>query len=159
MERIASFSVDHMKLKKGMYNARVSFTDIITYDIRTMEPNKGSYFSTGGAHTFEHLFATFVRNSPFSENIIYAGPMGCRTGFYLVTKGMSHLDSIQLVKDSMVFIRDFTGDIPGASEPECGNYLDQDLPEAKRVAGDMVAILANWTPEMLEYKHYLAPTT
>lgn len=155
MERIASFSVDHTKLKKGMYRSRIDGTDIVTYDIRTMKPNKGDYFSTGGAHSFEHLFATYARNSDYADNIIYIGPMGCRTGFYLITKGLPHHLAIALVQDSMAFIRDFKGDIPGATEPECGNYADQDLPEAQKVAADMAVVLSSWTPEKLEYKYYL----
>ncbi|MDL2293453.1 S-ribosylhomocysteine lyase [Ruminococcaceae bacterium OttesenSCG-928-D13] len=155
MERIASFSVNHDKLKKGMYTSRVDSTDIITYDIRMKEPNQGDYLSTGGAHTMEHLFATYARNSPISDRVIYVGPMGCRTGFYLVTKGLSHQDAIWLVRQSMLFIRDFKGDIPGATQPECGNYADQNLDEAHKVAADMSVILDGWTPDKLEYQFYL----
>lgn len=94
MKRITSFTVDHRKLKKGMYISRVDFGDIVTYDIRMKLPNKGDYLSSGGAHTIEHLFATYARNSDFSQNVVYVGPMGCLTGFYLIVKGMSHEDAL-----------------------------------------------------------------
>lgn len=155
MERIASFTVDHTRLQKGMYISRIDLGDIVTYDIRMKLPNQGDYFSTGGMHTFEHLFATYARNSAYTQQVIYVGPMGCRTGFYLVVKALAHQDAIRLVQQSMDFIQQFSGPIPGASEPECGNYLDQNLPEAQQIAADMQAVLRNWTPAKLEYDYYL----
>lgn len=151
MERIPSFSVDHTDLQKGMYISRVDAPDIITYDIRMKRPNKGDYLSTGGMHTFEHLFATFARNAPQKEQVIYVGPMGCRTGFYLITRGLPHAEAIALVQQSFAFIAAFEGDIPGASEAECGNYADQNLPEARALAADMAGVLANWTEGDLAY--------
>ena len=95
MQRIASFCVDHTKLKQGMYLSRQD-GDILTYDIRMCIPNGGIYLSNGAMHTFEHLFATYARNSRFSDGVIYVGPMGCRTGFYFLTRGISHADAIAL---------------------------------------------------------------
>ena len=152
MERIASFQVDHNKLKKGMYISRVDFNDIYTYDIRMKLPNGGDYLTTGSLHSMEHIFANFARNSKWKDSIIYIGPMGCRTGFYLITKGMPHSEAISLVQESMDFIRNFTGDIPGASAVECGNYLDQDLPLARAIADDMCKQLAGCTEEKLIYE-------
>lgn len=151
MERIASFSVDHTTLEKGMYLSRTDGNNIKTYDIRMKKPNADDYISTGAAHTMEHLFATFARNSNFADKVIYVGPMGCRTGFYLIVQDLSEEDTIVLVQDSMAFIASYAGDIPGASVKECGNYLDQDLPAARELAYDMVSILENWSPSQLKY--------
>lgn len=151
MERIASFTVDHDKLQKGMYISRIDHGDIVTYDIRMKVPNQGDYLSTGAAHTFEHLFATYARNSAFKDSIIYIGPMGCRTGCYLVTKGLPHADAIKLVQESMAFVEAFEGEIPGMARKECGNYLDHDLPGAKAISADMGKVLAGWTEDMLVY--------
>ncbi len=155
MERIASFSIDHDKLEKGMYISRTDFGDIVTYDIRMKRPNMDDYLTTGASHTFEHLFATYARNSQFADTIVYIGPMGCRTGCYMVVKGLAHADAIQLVRDSMAFIRDFEGEVPGARHEECGNYADHDLPEARRAAIDLWDVLKDWTVEDLQYQYYL----
>lgn len=151
MERIASFTVNHDVLKKGMYVSRID-GDIVTYDIRMKVPNGGDYLSASAAHTIEHLFATFARNSRFSENVIYVGPMGCRTGFYLLVRDkITQEDVIKLVQESMAFVRDFEGEIPGNQRIECGNYLDHDLVGAKVVAGDTCEVLKAWTVEKLRY--------
>lgn len=155
MEKIASFTVDHNRLSKGMYISRRDFDDIITYDIRMKVPNKGDFLSTGAAHTIEHLFATYARNSETGSTIIYVGPMGCRTGFYLITQGLEPAQAIELVQKSMAFVRDFEGEIPGNKPEECGNYLDHDIPGAKAVCADMAEVLKDWTPANLEYEHYL----
>lgn len=151
MERIASFNVNHDTLEKGMYTSRVDFDDIVTYDIRMKKPNADDFLSTGIAHTMEHLFATHARNSPWKENILYVGPMGCRTGFYLLVKNLPQEDAIQLVYNSMAFISTFEGEIPGASAVECGNWLDQDLPGSRLLAKEMATILQDWKPENLMY--------
>lgn len=151
MERIASFTVDHLTLQKGMYISRVDCGDIVTYDIRMKRPNNEDYLGTGGLHTFEHLFATHARNSAWKEHVVYVGPMGCRTGFYLITKALPHADALQLVQQSLAFIQGFSGDIPGATAIECGNYLDQDLDEARAVAQDMAAVLQNWDETQMTY--------
>lgn len=151
MDKIASFTVDHTNLKKGMYTSRVDFGDIVSYDIRMKEPNKGDYLSTGAGHTLEHLFATYARNSRWADTIIYVGPMGCRTGCYLVVKGLPSESAIQLVQEAMRFIADFSGEIPGNKAEECGNYQDHDMPAARQVAAEMVSVLLGWTPNMLDY--------
>ena len=151
MKRIASFSVDHDKLVPGIYVSRID-GDVITYDIRMKKPNAGDYLSNGALHTFEHLFATYARNSEFADSIIYVGPMGCRTGFYfLVRNTMSKADTLKLVRDSFEFISKLEGDIPGATRKECGNYREHDLEGAKAVAKDMILVLENVTVERMEY--------
>ncbi len=151
MKRIASFSINHDVLTEGMYTSRVD-GDVVTYDIRMMKPNHGTYLSTGAAHTIEHLFATYVRNTKYSDQIIYVGPMGCRTGFYfLVRDTMTPETAIQLVQESMDFICSFEGAIPGAEKVECGNYQDHDLEGAKKIAAMMKLALAGWNKERLAY--------
>ena len=152
MNKIASFTVNHDTLQKGMYISRID-GDIVTYDIRMKLPNGGDYLQMSAAHTLEHLFATYARNSQFGEHVIYVGPMGCRTGFYfLVRDKMSHEQAIALVKESMAFARDFEGEIPGNKKEECGNYLDHDLAGAKKIGGEMATVLENWTVEKLQYQ-------
>lgn len=151
MQKIKSFEVDHTKLDVGMYISRVD-DDIVTYDIRMVKPNTPPFLESAGLHTFEHLFATYVRNSEFSKNIVYAGPMGCRTGFYFLTRKMSHQDAINLVRRAMNFIANFDGEIPGATEKECGNYLEHNLKMARLYAGKMSSILENRSINDLEYK-------
>ena len=152
MNKIASFTVNHDTLQKGMYISRID-GDIVTYDIRMKLPNGGDYLQMSSAHTLEHLFATYARNSQFGEHVIYVGPMGCRTGFYfLVRDKISHEQAIALVKESMAFARDFEGEIPGNKKEECGNYLDHDLAGAKKIGGEMAIVLENWTVEKLQYQ-------
>ncbi len=152
MKRIASFTVNHDTLEKGMYISRVD-GDIVTYDIRMKKPNGGDYLRMSAAHTLEHLFATYARNSKRGEQIIYVGPMGCRTGFYfLVRDALSHEEAIALVYESMRFARDFEGEIPGSKKEECGNYLDHDLQGAKELGKEMAEILKSWTVADLQYK-------
>lgn len=151
MKRIASFSVDHDKLEKGMYVSRID-GDIITYDIRMKKPNGGDYLKNGAMHTFEHLFATYARNSRFADSVIYVGPMGCRTGFYLLMRDtVSVEDAISLVRESFEFIKDFTGKIPGTEKKECGNCLEHDLEGAKQIAADMLRVLENWNESDTKY--------
>ena len=145
MERIASFAVDHNKLTKGMYISRID-GDVITYDIRMKKPNGGDYLQNADMHTFEHLFATYVRNSEFKDSVIYVGPMGCRTGFYLLLRdSVSTEEAISLVKASFNFIKNYKGEIPGTTKIECGNYLEHDINGAKAVAEDMCEVLKSWT--------------
>ena len=152
MKKIASFTINHDTLEKGMYVSRVD-GDVVTYDIRMKLPNGGEYLSTGAAHTFEHLFATYARNSTFGDGIIYVGPMGCRTGFYLLVRdSVSHENAIALVQESCAFIASFDGEIPGNKKEECGNYLDHDLAGAKALGKEMQAVLQNWTVNDLQYK-------
>ena len=152
MEKIKSFQVNHDKLKKGLYISRID-DDIVTYDIRMKEPNKGDYIPTPVGHTIEHLFATYVRNNPeYSKNIIYVGPMGCRTGFYFIVRDkMDNQTVLDLLKDTFIFISEFEGEIPGAKRQECGNYKEHDLAGAKKLADEVYHILSNWTVEKMNY--------
>ncbi len=150
MERIASFCVDHTVLERGMYLSRRD-GDVDTWDIRMKKPNQGDYLTTGAAHTLEHLFATLARNSALSENVIYVGPMGCRTGFYLLTRGLDDAQALALTVDCFRKMAAYIGDIPGASEVECGNYRDMDLDGARKEAASMLSVLEGWSPEKMRY--------
>lgn len=151
MDRIASFSVDHDRLEKGMYISRVD-GDVVTYDIRMKKPNGDDYLGYAELHTFEHLFATYARNSVHRDSVVYVGPMGCRTGFYLLLRDkVSGREAIDLVRQSFRFISEFEGEIPGAKRRECGNWLEHDLAGARRTATDMLAVLDNWNTEKLAY--------
>ncbi|MGN0468862.1 MAG: S-ribosylhomocysteine lyase [Acutalibacteraceae bacterium] len=151
MKKIASFTIDHTILNKGMYISRID-GDCVTYDIRMRRPNKEEVMTNGAIHTIEHLFATYVRNSRFSDSIIYFGPMGCRTGFYFITRSnVSSKQAIELTKDAMRFCVEFEGEIPGATEKECGNYKDHDLQTAKKEAAKILEVIENWTEEKLVY--------
>ena len=152
MKKIASFTVNHDKLEKGMYVSRID-GDVVTYDLRMKKPNQGDYLSNGALHTFEHLFATYARNGSLSDNVIYVGPMGCRTGFYFLLRDKVPADdALNLVRDSFRFIAGFSGEIPGSKRNECGNYLEHDLAGAKRVAEDMLSVLENWTVLKMKYE-------
>ena len=151
MKKIASFTVDHDKVGKGMYISRID-GDVITYDVRMKVPNGGDYLPYAAAHTIEHLFATFARNSGVADKVIYVGPMGCRTGFYFLTRdSVSGREAVSVVRDSMNFIANFSGEIPGVSRKECGNYLEHDLASAKEIAADMAKVLKDWKEENLAY--------
>ncbi len=152
MKLIKSFTVNHDVLERGMYISRVD-GDVVTYDLRMKKPNGGDYLANPAMHTIEHLFATYVRNSDDSDNIVYVGPMGCRTGFYfLVRDAISHEHALQLVKESMAFIADYTGKIPGTEPAECGNYREHDLEDAKKEAAEMCKVLENWTVDQMTYR-------
>ena len=115
-------------------------------------PNAGTYIQPAAGHTFEHLFATYARNSKFADQIIYCGPMGCQTGFYFLVRDMNPSDAIALVQESMAFIAAYEGEIPGASRIECGNYLLHDLAGAKKLASSMIPVLEGWKEENLIYE-------
>ena len=151
LERIASFQVDHRVLERGIYTSRVD-GDVVTYDIRMKRPNKGDYLDPAAIHTFEHLFATYARSSRFKDGVIYVGPMGCRTGFYLLLAGdLTSADILPLVRDCFAFIRDFRGEVPGASAKDCGNYLDMNLPMANYWGRKYTELLENITEDRLVY--------
>ena len=150
MDRIASFCINHDTLTEGMYLSRVD-GDVNTYDVRFVRPNTPPYLPTDAMHTIEHLVATYVRNSAHKNSIIYFGPMGCRTGFYFLTRGISHADAIRLMADALAFTAAYEGAIPGASAIECGNWQDHDLEGARRWAAPMAALLADWTADRLTY--------
>ena len=139
MDKIASFTVNHLVLEPGVYVSRKDMvgTEILTtFDLRMTTPNKEPVMNTAELHTLEHICATFLRNhEDYKDGIIYFGPMGCRTGCYLIMAGdLEAKDIIPLLIEMFRFARDFEGDIPGASPIECGNYLDQNLPMAKWLA-------------------------
>jgi S-ribosylhomocysteine lyase len=139
MEKIASFTVNHLDLMPGVYVSRkdkVGAETITTFDLRMTAPNREPVMNTAEIHTIEHLGATFLRNDPeYKDRVIYFGPIGCRTGFYLVMAGdLTSKDIVSLVTRMFEFVRDFEGDIPGAAARDCGNYLDQNLPMANFLA-------------------------
>lgn len=136
MKQIASFTIDHLKLLRGVYVSRkdkIGNETITTFDIRMTRPNFEPVMLTGEVHTIEHLAATFLRNhEKYSEQVVYFGPMGCRTGFYLLLGGdYTSKDILPLIIETFEFIRDFTGEIPGATPENCGNYSDMNLDMAK----------------------------
>lgn len=150
MEKIKSFQIDHEVLVAGLYLSRTD-GDIYTYDLRCVRPNTPPFMSNAAMHTIEHTFATYVRNSRYREHIVYFGPMGCRTGFYFLTRGMTHEEAIGLTREALRFIASYEGEIPGASPEECGNYSEHDLPAAKEIAAKMCEVLRRWKPADLAY--------
>lgn len=139
MEKIASFTIDHIRLQPGIYVSRKDLAGtetITTFDLRMTSPNEEPVMNTAEVHTIEHLAATFLRNHPvYGEKTIYFGPMGCRTGFYLLLAGeYESRDIVPLITSMYEFIRDFRGEVPGASPKDCGNYLDMNLPMANLLA-------------------------
>ncbi|NLL78475.1 MAG: S-ribosylhomocysteine lyase [Clostridiales bacterium] len=139
MEKIASFTIDHIKLEPGIYVSRkdpIADQVITTFDLRMTSPNDEPVMNTAEVHTIEHLGATYLRNHPeFASKTIYFGPMGCRTGFYLLLAGdYESRDIVKLITDMFEFIRDFRGEVPGASAKDCGNYLDMNLGMANYLA-------------------------
>lgn len=136
MEKIASFTINHLVLEPGIYVSRkdkVRDAVLTTFDLRLTAPNREPVMNTAEVHTIEHLGATFLRNDPqWKDEVVYFGPMGCRTGFYMILgEDLSSRDVVDLVTRMFEFIRDYEGEIPGAKADECGNYLDQNLPAAK----------------------------
>ncbi len=150
MKQIKSFQINHDTLTEGLYISRTD-GDVVTYDLRFVRPNMPPFLDTAAMHTIEHLFATYVRSSRFEDNIIYFGPMGCRTGFYFLTRGMTHEQVIALTRETLAFIAAYEGDIPGATRVECGNYLEHDLKTAKYYAAKQAKHLENWTEDSLIY--------
>lgn len=157
MKKITSFTIDHIKLVPGIYVSRkdpVGTEIITTFDIRMTSPNDEPVMNTAEMHTIEHLAATYLRNhETFGNKIIYFGPMGCRTGFYLLINGdLESADIVDLLIEMFTFIAEFEGDVPGASAKDCGNYLDMNLPMAKYLAKKYLAdVLNNITEEQLVY--------
>lgn len=135
MEKITSFTIDHIKLQPGLYVSRkdpVGSQTVTTFDLRLTSPNEEPVMNTAEMHTIEHLAATYLRNEPaWKDRVLYFGPMGCRTGFYLLLAGDYESGDVRtLVQDCFRFIGDFRGEVPGASPKDCGNYLDMNLPMA-----------------------------
>ena len=151
MEKIASFMINHDVLTKGMYVSRID-GDVVTYDVRMKKPNANDYLENAAMHTLEHLMATYLRNTPMSKEVVYVGPMGCRTGFYVLMRNtVTQEQALRLVRQSFDFAAEFCGDIPGVSSRECGNYLEHDLEGARHIARDMKDVLAKWSAEKMVY--------
>ncbi len=157
MKKIASFTIDHIKLQPGIYVSRKDFVGkeiITTFDLRMTSPNEEPVMNTAEVHTIEHLGATFLRNhKDFSDKVIYFGPMGCRTGFYLLLAGdYESKDIVPLITEMFIFIRDFHDEVPGASAKDCGNYLDMNLNMANWLADKYLDhVLFNISDERLVY--------
>ena len=157
MEKIASFTIDHIKLQPGIYVSRKDFVGrevITTFDLRMTSPNEEPVMNTAEVHTIEHLGATFLRNhKTFSDKVIYFGPMGCRTGFYLLLAGdYESKDIVPLITEMFIFIRDFHDEVPGASAKDCGNYLDMNLNMANWLEDRYLThVLFNISEERLVY--------
>lgn len=157
MEKIASFTIDHIKLQPGVYVSRkdhVGQEVITTFDLRMTSPNEEPVMNTAEMHTIEHLAATFLRNhAKFGDKTVYFGPMGCRTGFYLLLAGdYESKDIVPLMQEMFTFIRDFHEEVPGASAKDCGNYLDMNLPMANYLAKKYLdEVLTNIKEDRLVY--------
>ena len=157
MEKIASFTVDHLRLVPGVYVSRVdqvAGNPITTFDLRMTRPNKEPVMNTAEVHTIEHLASTFLRNhAEYADKTIYFGPMGCRTGFYLILAGSyKSKDIVPLLKEMYTFMAEFEGEVPGAAAKDCGNYLDMNLPMAKYLSKKyLTEVLENITDEQLNY--------
>ena len=156
MKTIPSFTIDHIKLLRGIYVSRkdnVGGEVVTTFDIRMKEPNREPAMGQGALHTIEHLAATYLRNSEWADKIIYWGPMGCCTGCYFLAKGdLTPQDIVPLMTETFKFVRDFEGEIPGAEAKDCGNYLLHDLPMAKWESAKYVSeVLEQIKPENLIY--------
>lgn len=158
MKKIASFTIDHLRLKRGVYVSRRDTTpggDVITtFDVRLTEPNREPALDPRALHAMEHLAATYLRNNPeWKDRVVYWGPMGCCTGNYLLMQGaLEPADIVPLLRDTFAFIADFEGDIPGATARDCGNYTFNDLPAARAAARRFLAeVLTDIRPENMTY--------
>ena len=156
MEKIASFTIDHNRLLRGIYVSRkdnVGGDVVTTFDIRMKEPNREPTLHPGALHTIEHLAATYLRNdAEWKDRIVYWGPMGCLTGNYLLMRGdLQSRDIVELMQRTFRFVADFEGEIPGAAAKDCGNYLLHDLPMARLEAKKYLEVLRDIKPENLEY--------
>lgn len=157
MEKIASFTVNHLTLLPGIYVSRkdhIGSEVVTTFDIRMTQPNFEPVMNTAEVHTIEHLGATFLRNhKQYADKTVYFGPMGCRTGFYLILAGeYASEDILDLARELFSFMRDFKGEVPGAAARDCGNYLDMNLPMANYLAKKFYdEVLCNMTKERMQY--------
>jgi len=156
MEKITSFTIDHIRLQPGLYVSRkdpVGGETVTTFDLRFTSPNEEPVMNTAEMHAIEHLAATFLRNHPvWKDKVLYFGPMGCRTGFYLLLVGdLESRDVLSLVRECFRFVAEFTGEIPGASARDCGNYLDMNLPMANYWGKRYAALLDDPDPSRLVY--------
>ncbi|MBQ9409366.1 MAG: S-ribosylhomocysteine lyase [Clostridia bacterium] len=150
MNRIASFSVNHDYIVPGIYVSRID-GDITTYDLRTRKPNTGDLMDNAAMHSMEHMFATFVRNSDLSDKVIYFGPMGCQTGFYLLMREADDEKVIALIQGTLRQILAYEGPVFGATREECGNYINLSLDKAKAEAERYLKSIENWNVDQLKY--------
>ena len=150
MQRIASFSVDHRTLSPGIYISRVD-GDITTYDLRTRKPNTPNLMDNSTMHSVEHLFATMIRNSELKDDVIYFGPMGCQTGFYLLMRNADHERVLRVIKQIVKDITIYDGEMPGCSEAECGNYRSLSIPAAQSECRAYYEVIRDLTPADLTY--------
>lgn len=150
MKRIASFTVNHNTLNPGVYISRID-GDITTYDMRFVKPNTTPFLPTAVMHTIEHLFATYARNSEHADNVIYFGPMGCRTGFYFLVRNLSHQQALDLIKETIKKCSEHDGEIPGTTAIECGNYKEHDKIGAVSALKEYYSLLKNYNIDNLEY--------
>ena len=150
MERIKSFQINHNVLVLGFYISRED-DNIITYDLRMRKPNAGDYMSNAAMHSLEHMFATYARNSSFTDKIIYFGPMGCQTGFYFLVKDLAPVEVFELTIEILEDIVAYEGPVFGASAIECGNYANLDLALAKEEAAKYLEVLNDWTNMEFSY--------
>lgn len=156
MKKIASFTVNHIDLLRGIYVSRKDYAGnecLTTFDLRMKEPNKEPVLGTAEIHTIEHLGATFLRNHPvYDEKTVYFGPMGCRTGFYVIFKGdLTSKDILPIITELFQFVSDFSDEVPGANARDCGNYLDMNLPMALYEGKKYLEFLNNITDNNLIY--------
>ena len=156
MEKITSFTIDHLRLLPGLYVSRkdkVGAETVTTFDLRLTQPNAEPVMNTAEVHTIEHLAATYLRNHPhWADRVLYFGPMGCRTGFYLLLAGdLTSRDVLPLVTDCFRFVRDYRGEVPGACAQDCGNYLDMNLPMANYWGERYVRLLETMDETRMTY--------
>ncbi len=153
LERIASFQVDHTKLLPGLYLSRVD-GDVITFDLRFKRPNTGDLLSNSELHSVEHLIATLLRNSPEKEAVIYFGPMGCQTGFYFLFDGrkLTNEAAVQLLQRVFRAAGEFSGEMPGKSAVECGNYSNLDVETGRKACAWYADLIAGWDAGKLGYE-------
>lgn len=152
MKKITSFTVDHNTLEKGIYISRID-GDITTYDMRFIKPNTPPFLPNPVMHTIEHLFATYSRNSKYADNVIYFGPMGCRTGFYFLVKDLDNQTALDLIKKTLKKCIDHKGDIPGNTAIECGNYLEHDVEGANKALKKYFDTIKDYKVEQLDYNY------
>lgn len=151
MKKIKSFEVDHRRIVPGLYLSKID-GDVTTYDLRLKKPNMGDYITDPEMHSFEHMFATYIRNSEIADSVIYFGPMGCKTGFDLLVRNVVNEKVLKATIDSLNKIIAHEGDVFGASETECGNFRTLDINAAKKVASEYLEILKNNKNDFIYYE-------
>ena len=146
VEKIESFKIDHNKLCEGIYVSRID-GDIVTYDLRTRKPNMGDFMDNATMHSVEHMIATYIRSSELANDIIYFGPLGCQTGFYLLVRNAENEKVLAVLKETLEKVINHEGEVFGASQIECGNYKNLDINLAKEECKKYLEILNSYTPD------------